>query len=48
MIELLSESYTLQQDTTCYGQISTAGELVVKEEYMNCMHDYKNCQWEQS
>ena len=26
----------LQEDTTCYGQISTAGNLIVKTKCMRC------------
>ena len=40
MIKCMSEYYTLQEYTTCNGQISTAGELVVKSQYMNCMQDF--------
>ena len=34
---LFSESYTIQEDIICNGQISTADEIFVREEYMNCM-----------
>ena len=29
-IQFISESYTLQNNTTMYGQVISAGELVVK------------------
>ena len=43
VIKLFSESYTLQEYTTCDGQIVTAGELVVKVQHMKCMKD--NTEW---
>ena len=30
VVKFVSEAYTLQYDTTCDGQISLSGELVVK------------------
>ena len=33
-IMFISESYTLQNNTTIYGQIISAGELVVKAQYL--------------
>ena len=35
VIKCMSESYILQEETTCDGQISTSGDLVVKPQYMN-------------
>ena len=37
MIKFISESYTLQEDTTCGRQIISAGELIVKAQYLICM-----------
>ena len=46
MIKLITEPYTLQEETTCDGKISTAGELFVKLQYMNYMQDNKKWYWE--
>ena len=45
VIELMSENYMLQEENLCNEQISTADELVVKAQYMNCMQD--NTKWYQ-
>ena len=42
VIKFVSESYTWQDDTICYGQISSAGELVVKAQYLICMQENTN------
>ena len=34
VINLISEAYTLQNNTTIDGQIISAGELVVKAQYL--------------
>ena len=47
MIKLISEPYTLQEETMCDGKISTACELVVKSQYINCMQDNTKWNWEQ-
>ena len=39
MIKYVSYAYTLQEDTIFDGKISTAGELVVKSQYMICMKE---------
>ena len=39
VIKIFSESYTLQEDTTCYVKVSTSGELVVRSQYMNCIQN---------
>ena len=46
VIEFVSEAYTLQEDTTCEGKISTAGEMVVKVEYLRCIKEKKKCHWD--
>ena len=46
MIKFFSEAYTLQEDTTCDGQISTSGELVIIAHYLKCIQEKKNCYWE--
>ena len=33
VIEFVSEAYTPQEDTTCDGKISTAGEMVARAHY---------------
>ena len=42
VIKFVSEAYTLQDDTKCDGQISSAGELVVNEQYIICMKEKIN------
>ena len=37
VINFVSEAFNLQEDTTCYGQIISSGELVVKAQYLSCM-----------
>ena len=39
VIKFMAEPYTLQEGTTCDGNTSTADEIVVKAQYMNCMQD---------
>ena len=46
VIKLMLQYYTLQEDTTPDGKISTAGELVVKSQYMNCIQDNTKWYWE--
>ena len=43
VIKFISEPYTLQEETMCGGKISTAGEQVLKYQYMNCMQDNTKC-----
>ena len=45
VINCFSEAYTLQEDTTCYGQIGTSGELVSIAHYIRCMQEKKKCCW---
>ena len=45
MIKFVSEAYTLQEETMSNGQISTAGELVVKVQYIKCIQDNKKLYW---
>ena len=42
-----SEAYTLQDNTTIDGQIITAGELVVKAQYISSMKVDTNWYWNQ-
>ena len=42
VIQFISEAYTLQNDTTIYGQVISAGELVVKSQYLFSMQE-KTC-----
>ena len=39
VIKFMSETYTPQEEIMCDEKISTAGELFVKAQYMDCMHD---------
>ena len=45
VIKFVSEAYTLQDDTTCDGKISSVDELFVKAQYLNCMKENRNCCW---
>ena len=47
VINFVSEAYTLQEDTTCDGHIISAGELVVKSQYLRCKQEETNWYWEQ-
>ena len=47
VIILKSEAYTLQHNTTIYGQIITAGELVIKAQYLCSMQVATNWYWNQ-
>ena len=42
VIKFVSYAYTLQEDTTCYGQIISSGELVVKAHYLSCTQEDTN------
>ena len=46
VIKFVSESYTLQYDTTCNGIIVSAGELVVKAQYLSCIQEKNDCYWD--
>ena len=46
-IMFTSEAYTLQDNTTIYGQIITAVKLVVKSQYLCSMHVDTNWYWNQ-
>ena len=45
--QLISEAYTLQNNTTIYGQVFSAGELVVKTQYICFMQEKTNWYWKQ-
>ena len=45
VIIFASEVYTLQDNTTIYGQVTTAGELVVKEKYLCSIQVDTNWYW---
>ena len=47
MITFVSETYNLQDDTTCDSQIVSAGELVVKSQYLIYMKENTNWYWYQ-
>ena len=46
VLKFVSKSYTLKDDTTCKGQIISAGELVFKSQYLSCMQENNNWYWE--
>ena len=46
MIKYVSDSYILQKETSCDGEISTSGELVVKSQYLSCNKATKKFYWE--
>ena len=48
VIKSLSEDYTLQEEKTFNRKMRTAGELVVKEKYINCIQHNKKCYWGKS
>ena len=45
VIKFVSESYTLQEETTCDVIIINSGELVVKSRCMKCIQYNTNCNW---
>ena len=47
VINCFSQAYTLQEDTTCDGKISTSGELVIIAHYLKFMQEKTKCYWEQ-
>ena len=47
VIKLISEAYTLKNNTTFGGKIITASDLVVKEKYLCSMQDSNNWYWGQ-
>ena len=38
-VKFVSYTYTLQEDTSCEGQIISAGELVVNANHLSCMQE---------
>ena len=42
VINCFSQAYTLQEDKTCDGKISTSGELVIIANYIRCMQEKKS------
>ena len=46
VIMFILEAYKLQYNITIDGQIITAGELVVKVQYLSSMQVYNNCYWD--
>ena len=47
VIQFISDAYTLQNNTTVDGQVISAGELVVKEQYLCYMQEKTNWYWKQ-
>ena len=46
-IKFISESYTLQNNTTIDGRVISAGELVVRAQYLCYMPENTNRYWKQ-
>ena len=47
VINFVSEAHTLQDDTTFDGNISPAGEIFVKAQYLRCLQEKTNWYWDQ-
>ena len=47
VIQFISEAYTLQNNTTIDGEFISAGELVVKAQYLCSMQENTNWYWKQ-
>ena len=47
VIKLISEAYTLQNNTTIDGQVISAGELVVRVQYLCSIQENTNWYWKQ-
>ena len=47
VIQILSKAYTLQNNKTIYGQVISAGEIVVKAQYLCSMQENINWYWKQ-
>ena len=45
VIQFISEAYTLQNNTTIYGQVISASELVVKSKYICSIKENTNWYW---
>ena len=45
VIQFISEAYTLQNNTTIYGQVIPSGELVFKAKYLCSMQGNTNWYW---
>ena len=46
VVKYVSDTFTLQEEITTNGQLSKAGELSVREEYLSCMTEKTNWYWE--
>ena len=46
IIQFILEAYTLQWDTACDGQISTADKLVVRSKYLKCTKEKTKWYWD--
>ena len=47
VIQLISEAYMLQNNTTIDGQVISSGELVVKAQCICSVQENTNCYWKQ-
>ena len=45
VVKYVTDKYTLQEENTCDGKISTAGELMIKYQYMSCMKSNSKRYW---
>ena len=47
VIQFISEAYTLQNNTTIYGQVISDGELFIKAQYLCSMQENTTWYWKQ-
>ena len=47
LFKFISEAYTLQNNTTIYGQVISSGELFIKAQYLCSMQENTNWYWKQ-
>ena len=47
VVQFISEAYRLQNNTTIDGQVISAGELVLKSQYLCSMQENTNWYWKQ-
>ena len=47
VIQFLSEAYTLQNNTTIDGQVISAGQLVIRDQYLLSIQENTNWYWKQ-
>ena len=47
VVQFISDAYTLQNNTKIYGQVISAGKLVVNAQYLCSVQEYTNWYWKQ-